>query len=300
MAFASSTTIPLEFELMLSVVDRKIDAKLMLRNQDPGEMRQSHHVSSHSSFPGWDENTRTRWESPRAQMATCAPIQFTHEPFTKLPDGSLDQLFWLIGLGHLFGSFVLVICFGHLFWSFVLVICFCHCFGHVWGILLVFLYIDLQHRIQPIIDVRAVYDAMQEIVRLNATEQLCENVTNAEKHTPDDQEQFYLRIHQDVLIPRSITMYSTFLPLPFHSLLQIVIGHVTSSHRSLSSPVLHLQLMTCLPLCGRRVFTDFVWPYLLWFLSTTSLKLTVNSSVAVFAVSSATFSTMFWSFPTPL
>ena len=117
----------------------------MLRNQDPGEMRQSHHVSSHSSFRGWDENTRTRWESPRAQMATCASIQFTHEPFTKLPDGSLDQLFWLVGLviclGHLFGSFVLVICFGHLFGSFVWslfcrfgVFLFCLViFGHFWS-----------------------------------------------------------------------------------------------------------------------------------------------------------------------
>ena len=160
--------------------------------------------------------------------------------------------------------------------------------------------IDLRHRIRPIIDMHAVYDAMQEIVRLSDIEQLCENVTHAEKHTPDDKEQFHLRIHQDVLIPRSITMYSTFLPFPFHSLLQIVIGHVTSSHRSLFMPVLHHHLMTCLPLCDRRVLTDFVWPYSLWLLSTTSLKLTVNSSVAVFAVSCATFSTMFWSFPTPL
>ena len=88
---------------------------------------------------------------------------------------------------------------------------------------------DLQHRVQPIIDVHAVYDAMQEIVRLNAIEQLHENVTHAEEHTPDDQEQFHLRIHQGVLIPRSITMYSPFLPLPFHSLLlQVVIGHVSS------------------------------------------------------------------------
>ena len=153
---------------------------------------------------------------------------------------------------------------------------------------------DLQHRIQPIIDVHAVYDAMQEIVRLSDIEQLCENVTHAEKHTPDDKEQFHLRIHQDVLIPTSTTMYSTFLPLPFHSLLlQIVIGHVTSSHRSLSLPILHLHLMTCLPLCNRR-------PCSLWLLSTTSLKLTVDSSVGVLAVSCATFSTMFWSFPTPL
>ena len=88
---------------------------------------------------------------------------------------------------------------------------------------------DLQHRVQPIIDVHAVYDSMQEIVRLNAIEQLHENVTHAEEHTPDDQEQLHLRIHQGVLIPRSITMYSPFLPLPFHSLLlQVVIGHVSS------------------------------------------------------------------------
>ena len=161
--------------------------------------------------------------------------------------------------------------------------------------------IDLQHRIQPIIDVHAVYDAMQEIVRFSDIEQLCENVTHAEKHTPDDKEHLHPRIHQDVLIPRSITMYSTFLLLPFHRLLlQVVIGHVTSSHRSLSLPVLHLHLMTCLPLCSRRVFTDFVWPYSFWLLNTTSLKLTVDSSVAVFAVSSATFFTMFWSFLTPL
>ena len=150
--------------------------------------------------------------------------------------------------------------------------------------------IDLQHLIQPIIDVHVVYDAMQEIVRLSDIEQLCENENHGEKHTPYDKEQFHLRIHQDVFIPRSITMYS--ISLPFHRLLlQIVIGHVTSSHRSLSLPVLHL--MTCLPLCDRRVFTDFVWPYSLWLLSTTSLKLIVDSSFAVFVVSCATFSTMF-------
>ena len=74
--------------------------------------------------------------------------------------------------------------------------------------------IDLQHHVQPIIDVHAVYDAMQEIVRLSDIEQLCENVTHVEKHTPDDKEHLHLRIHQDVLNPRSITMYSTFLPLP--------------------------------------------------------------------------------------
>ena len=44
-----------------------------------------------------------------------------------------------------------------------------------------------------------VYDAMQEIVRLNAIQQLHENVTHAKEHTPDDQEQFHLRIHQDVI-----------------------------------------------------------------------------------------------------
>ena len=96
--------------------------------------------------------------------------------------------------------------------------------------------IDLQHHVQPIIDVHAVYDAMQEIVRLSDIEQLCENITHEEKHIPDDKEHLHLRIHQDVLNPRSITMYSTFLPLPFHRLLlQVIIGHVTSSHRSLSS-----------------------------------------------------------------
>ena len=42
--------------------------------------------------------------------------------------------------------------------------------------------------------------------------------------------------------------------------------------------------MTCLPLCGRRVCEDFIWPFSLWLLSTTSFKFTVNSSVAVFAV----------------
>ena len=76
---------------------------------------------------------------------------------------------------------------------------------------------------------------MQEIVRLNAIEQLHENVTHAEERTPDDQETVspqnpsvctYPKIHHDVLTP--------FLPLPFHSLLlQNVIEHVTSSHRSL-------------------------------------------------------------------
>ena len=45
-------------------------------------------------------------------------------------------------------------------------------------------------------------------------EQLCENVTQTEKHTPDDKEHLHLRIHHDVLNPRSITMYSSFLPLP--------------------------------------------------------------------------------------
>ena len=34
---------------------------------------------------------------------------------------------------------------------------------------------DLQHRVQPIIDVHAVCDAMQKIVRLSDIEQLCEN-----------------------------------------------------------------------------------------------------------------------------
>ena len=42
--------------------------------------------------------------------------------------------------------------------------------------------IDLQHHIQPIIDVHAAYDAMQEIVRLGDIEQLHENVTHEEKH----------------------------------------------------------------------------------------------------------------------
>ena len=60
--------------------------------------------------------------------------------------------------------------------------------------------IDFQHRIQPIIDVHAVYDAMQEIVRLSDIEQLCENVTHAEKHTPQNPSGCsYPKIHHDVL-----------------------------------------------------------------------------------------------------
>ena len=71
----------------------------MLRIQDPGEVRLTHRVSSHSSVPGfavvvgdWDD-TRTRWEvrlDPKWPQAP--PIQFTHEPNTYLPDGSLDEL----------------------------------------------------------------------------------------------------------------------------------------------------------------------------------------------------------------
>ena len=50
---------------------------------------------------------------------------------------------------------------------------------------------------------------MQEIVQLSNIEQLCENVTHAEKHTPDDKEHLHLRIHHDVLNPRSITTLCT-------------------------------------------------------------------------------------------
>ena len=59
-----------------------------------------------------------------------------------------------------------------------------------------------------IIDESIVNGAMQEVVQLSDIEQLCENVTHAEKHTPDEKEHLRLRIHHDVLNPnRSITMF---------------------------------------------------------------------------------------------
>ena len=87
MAFASGPTIPLEFELMLSNAER----------QDPEEVRQTHHLSSHSSFPGFASvragGTRHLHSMGVASSpnGTSDPIQFTHEPQTYLPDGALDQ-----------------------------------------------------------------------------------------------------------------------------------------------------------------------------------------------------------------
>ena len=66
---------------------------------------------------------------------------------------------------------------------------------------------DLQPHGQPIIDEPIINAAMQEIVQLSDIEQLCENVTHAEKHTPDEKEHHHLRIHHDVLNPRSITTF---------------------------------------------------------------------------------------------
>ena len=67
---------------------------------------------------------------------------------------------------------------------------------------------DLQPHDQPIIDEPITNGAMQEVVQLSDIEQLCENVTHAEKHTPDEKEHLHLRIHHDVLNPnRSITMF---------------------------------------------------------------------------------------------
>ena len=58
---------------------------------------------------------------------------------------------------------------------------------------------DLQHYDQPIIDEPITNGAMQEVVQLSDIEQLCDNVTHAEKHTPDEKEHLHLRIHHDVL-----------------------------------------------------------------------------------------------------
>ena len=58
---------------------------------------------------------------------------------------------------------------------------------------------DLQPHDQPIIDEPITNGAMQEVVQLSDIEQLCENVTQAEKHTPGEKEHLRLRIHHDVL-----------------------------------------------------------------------------------------------------
>ena len=58
---------------------------------------------------------------------------------------------------------------------------------------------DLQPHVQPIIDESITNGAMQEVVQLSDIEQLFENVTHAEKHTPDEKEHLHLRIHHDVL-----------------------------------------------------------------------------------------------------
>ena len=67
---------------------------------------------------------------------------------------------------------------------------------------------DPQPHVQPVIDEPITNGAMQEVVQLSDIEQLCENVTHAEKHTPDEKEHLHLRIHHDVLnLNRSITMF---------------------------------------------------------------------------------------------
>ena len=60
---------------------------------------------------------------------------------------------------------------------------------------------DLQPHDQPIIDEPITNGTMQEVVQLSDIEQLSENVTHAEKHTPDEKEHLHLRIHHDVLNP---------------------------------------------------------------------------------------------------
>ena len=71
---------------------------------------------------------------------------------------------------------------------------------------------DLQPHDQPIIDEPITNGATQEVVQLSDIEQLCENVTNAEKHTPDEKEHLHLRIHHDVLNQQPVTVYSSLLP----------------------------------------------------------------------------------------
>ena len=66
---------------------------------------------------------------------------------------------------------------------------------------------DLQPHVQPIIDEPIINGAMQEILQLSDIEQLCEYVTHSEKHTPDEKDHLHLRIHHDVLNPRSITTF---------------------------------------------------------------------------------------------
>ncbi len=70
MAFASSPTIPLEFELMFSVVDREIDAKPMLRIQDPGVCPRTLPFPNLLRCGRVGQNTCTHRVSPRAKMAT--------------------------------------------------------------------------------------------------------------------------------------------------------------------------------------------------------------------------------------
>ena len=61
---------------------------------------------------------------------------------------------------------------------------------------------DLQPHGQPIIDEPIINCAMQEIVQLSDIEQLCENVTQAEKHTEP-------KIRHDVLIIPSPSLIKT-------------------------------------------------------------------------------------------
>ena len=74
---------------------------------------------------------------------------------------------------------------------------------------------DLETRVQPIIDVPAFRAAMQEIVQFNAMEHFNENVTHSKKHTFSDHDQYQIRMHHDILITRSVTMYPPFVPPEF-------------------------------------------------------------------------------------
>ena len=66
---------------------------------------------------------------------------------------------------------------------------------------------DLRPHVQPIIGEPIINGAMQEVVQLSDIDQLCENETHAEKHTPVEKEHLHLRIHHDVRNPRSITTF---------------------------------------------------------------------------------------------
>ena len=71
---------------------------------------------------------------------------------------------------------------------------------------------DRQPRVHPAIGVPTFSAAVQQIVQFHAVEHSNVNVMYSETHILSDHEQFHLRIHQDVHITRSVTMYSPFVP----------------------------------------------------------------------------------------